>query len=168
MNSGMAMRFCSHSIIISIVAAAAVAQGSSQTVKAGIINVTASGEVSVEFQIQGKDKDIVVPYCTRDDDGTYVICAFGVAVLQYFDGKKWARAKPGYPGEVLGFEDSQMNPAPVTAGTAASFRFTFSPRIYHVQSGSRLRLAVHYWNDAEKVKYTGAVGNFVSPSFICP
>jgi len=156
------------SLVVWLSAAAAIAQRPIQSAKAGIINLTATEQASVHFQIQGKDKDIVIPYCEKDSEGSFVICGVGEVTLQYFDGKKWIRTKPGYPGEVFGVEDSQWNPAPVLAGSSVGFRFDFRPNLYHIQRGKRLRLLVYYWRDPEAMKSAGADGTFISPSFVCP
>jgi len=148
--------------------AVALTQGRSQSIRAEITNIVATRVASVSFQIQGGDKEVFIPYCVKDSEGSFEICAYGVATLESFDGQKWSRVKPGYYGEVFGVEDGQLNPVGVPPKTALSFRFDFSPRLYHVHSGSRLRVVVAYWNDAESVKTSGPVGRIASVPFVCP
>jgi hypothetical protein len=93
--------------------------------------------VSVRFEIRAKERTLVIPYCRKDDDGTYVLCAIGMATIEHFDGKEWIKNKPGYPGEVSGIEANQRNPTTILPNEKADFLFNFSPDLYHVREGKK-------------------------------
>jgi hypothetical protein len=88
--------------------------------------------------------------------------------LEFFDGKKWNRAKPGYPGEVFGVETSHWKAAAIPPNGSAIFYLIFSQSFYHVQKGEKLRLIIDFWSTEESMRNGKPDGSLVSPEFVCP
>jgi hypothetical protein len=152
------------------VTSVASAQATHPTGNAGIVSVSVESLAYVRIEIKASDKQIVIPYCDGADPGEYSLyCNQGLErSLEHWDGNKWNRSTPGYPGEVFGIEPARWKPAVIDPGKSTVFYFKFSPSFYHIKKGEKLRLRVSFWSKVESMKTGKADGVLVSPVFECP
>jgi hypothetical protein len=139
--------------------------------KPGILSASASSLASVEIEVHATKEQLVIPFCREPGtDERILYCNQGLEHnLEHFDGDKWIRTNPGYPGEVFGVEEGAWKPAVIPPGGNATFQFRFSPDFYHIRKGEKLRLEVLAWASAESMTSNGKpVSRFVSPVFVCP
>jgi hypothetical protein len=152
------------------VTSVASTQATHSTSNAGIVRVSVETLAYVRIEVKASDKQIVIPYCDGADPDEYSLyCNQGLErSLEHWDGNKWNRATPGYPGEVFGIELDKWKPVVIDPGKNAVFYFKFSPSFYHIKKGEKLRLRVSFWSKVESMKTGKADGVFVSPAFECP
>jgi hypothetical protein len=146
-------------------ASCAFAQASKPKAKEGIVGASVSSLASVEIEIHASDKPLWISSCKGTDEQFPFLCD---ARMERFDGKKWGRVKPGYPGEVFGVDVETWKPTSIQPSGSATFVFTFNQEFYHIRKGERLRLLVSYFTSEESVKSEKSDGDFVSPAFTCP
>jgi hypothetical protein len=137
--------------------------------KGEIMNVEANETVSVEFDVRAADKVVVVPHCGQDLDTGHALCS-GVAYLEVLNGKTWTRAKPrkGLLG-VLGVPSKdEFKPVTIAPGRTEHFVFVFSPGLFGIQKGERMRIKVGVWTSEEAMRDHDEDTTFPSPVFSCP
>src|SRR5271157_3729707 len=82
------------------------AQADKAVRKASIVSTSASSIATVQIEVRAADKNLVIPYCKKAGTGVNLLyCNQGLEHnIEHFDGKKWIRTMPGYPGEVFGVD----------------------------------------------------------------
>ena len=137
----------------------------------GIVSVSAWSQATVQIEVRASDKQLIIPYCkVIGTDENLLYCNQGLEYsFEYFDGGKWVRTKPGYTGEVFGFEPDLRKPAVVPPDGSMTFLYRFSPKLFHLRRGVKLRLTIYAWTSPESLaKNEKPASKFVSPIFICP
>ena len=154
------------SVLCFCISLAAVGQTAQQT-RAGIVDVEPYASISVEFDVQAADKQLVIPVCGHVEDEKPSPC---VAHVQRFDGRKWYFAKSRHPGAVLGFLSKEYwKPLVISPGKEASFRFGIDQDFFGIRKGERLRIVLEVWASSESMATNDTPDSkFVSPVFVCP
>ena len=147
------------------------AQTTQTVMKAGIVSASASSVATVQIQVRAGDKELVIPYCKKaGTEENLLYCNQGLEHnIEHFDGKRWIRTMPGYPGEVFGVDMDAWKPAIIPPGGSTSFEYRFSPDFFHLRKGEKLRLIIYAWESPESLANNEkTVSRFVSPTFVCP
>ena len=101
-------------------------------------------QVFVRLEVHALDKPLVIPYCDGDKSEGYRPCS---ARLQRTYRKRWIYAKPLLDA-VLGTEKIETWKAlKIAPGDRALFNFGFSERLFGIQKGEDLRVAMDTWAD---------------------
>ncbi len=148
-----------------------LAQAEKTARKAGIVSASASSVATVQIEVRAADKELVIPFCKKaGTEENLLYCNQGLEHnLEYFDGKKWVRTMPGYPGEVFGVEMDAWKPAVIPPARSTTFEYRFSPDFFHLRKGEKLRLIIYAWVSPESLANNEKpISKFVSPTFVCP
>jgi len=124
--------------------------------------------IPIKFQINAKAQHLFIPSCGKDPSGVDALCVFGAVFVERFDGEKWLRIKPGYPGEVFGVDVENKNYIHVAPGSHSEVIFYLNRDFYHAHRGDKLRLEVEFWDEQEAMNKGKAAGRILSPIFACP
>jgi len=139
--------------------------------KAGIVSASASSIATIQIEVHAADKELVIPYCKKaGTEENILYCNQGLEHdVEHFDGKRWIRTMPGYPGEVFGVETDAWKPGIIPPGGSTTFEYRFNPDFFHLRKGEKLRLIIYAWESPESLANNEKpVSKFVSPTFICP
>jgi hypothetical protein len=147
------------------------AQAEKTVTIAGIVSVSASSIATLQIEVRAADKELVIPYCKKaGTDENLLYCNQGLEHnIEHFDGTKWIKAVPGYPGEVFGADIDAWKPGIIPPGGNTTFEYRFSPYFFHLRKGEKLRLIIYAWESPESLANNEKpVSKFVSPTFVCP
>jgi hypothetical protein len=148
-----------------------VAQSEKAARKAGIVSISASSIATVQIEVHAADKELVIPYCKKTGaEENLLYCNQGLEHnFEHFDGTKWIRTMPGYPGEVFGVDIDAWKPAIIPPGGSTTFEYRFNPDFFHLRKGEKIRLIIYAWESPESLANNEKpVSKFVSPVFVCP
>ena|SRR3990172_5162154 len=125
---------------------------------------------SFTIRVSAPEKDLVVPYCSKGDDGTLKLC-YMPDNFQVETPQGWQPVKLRFHPEarVLGrLAQDLWKVQPVTAGRSHEFSLAISKVEFAVERGQRVRYIVDAWPDEKSMRNGGQPIRLVTPPFKCP
>jgi len=134
-----------------------------------ITSIEPTALISVRFEIRATDKQIVIPYCWKQEGNEYLLCSKEV-YLEVSNGRTWKRAtvRRGLAAVLGGLPREELKPAMIAPGDRGYFVFVFSKELLDIQKGEHARVKVSAWTNQESMGDSHPNEVLVSPVFDCP
>jgi hypothetical protein len=141
---------------------------SDDTKQAGIGAVWCRPLIVVQVNLHAGDKPVVVPYCGKGSFGANFLCT-GMLRLEVETPNGWREAKLRYRETVLGtVRKDRVDFAVIAPDHGLDFEAAFSPEVWSIDRGQRLRLVVDTWGDEQSMRSGQPSAKLRSPVFECP
>ncbi len=132
---------------------------------ASLVVVTTKTLVEVSLHLQTSQEPLFVPYCKKSDNDEDSLCT-GRLEAQTPDGWRSASLKPGLGATLAGVISTGRRL--ISPGHGAMFTFGFSPDIFAVTHGQRLRVVVDASPADQSMGGGGQSVRLASTPFECP